>query len=1179
MKIKRVDIVGFKSFVDKVSLDFQQGVTGVVGPNGCGKSNIIDAVRWVMGEQNARHLRGRAMEDVIFGGSENRKPLGMAEVSIVFDNSAKLSPPAYRDYAEIMVTRRLYRNGDSEYLLNKTACRLLDITELFMDTGVGARAYSIIEQGKVGMLVSSKPEDRRVLIEEAAGVTKFKARKKTALRKMDATKQNLVRLGDVISEVRRQLGSLKRQAQRAEKFREHRAEAKRIELCLVGNRYRELQLELATVSKEEKTLAHQLEQIEARLTEGDLHIEERQLALVTVEDELARSQEQVYQLSSEVQRVEGEMVLATKQRENLSRQDEQLQEEQREIADRLAALDKEEGGLAQAEEQLRLDLKQAEQRAQEAETELAERQGAEATLSLQLDSAHRQLMELLNDANRLANRREEIARRLAAEEERQERNRSEAVRLREQHEEQVASRLALDEQLSSLKNRNAALTDEQATLQEQQHLLKGRLDDSESAVDDARRQLERRRSRLESLQELEQNLDGYAEGVRLLFEDGKLERQVAADFLQVAPEHELAVEMALGERLQAIPVESQGHPEDAFRLLREKGARATLLLSSPDGQEIPAPSGATPLSGLVTCKGSQADKIESLLAGVFLVDRLEPFFEKALPAGTLLVTSGGDCLTWRGELVGGAPVASSSGLLRKKREIEELTGEVVLLDQQLEQEQKAHRQLQDELTHCEEDLKALAAEGHSQELRLLELQKDQDRIVQEEARLQERLELLSFEEEQIHEERQNLLKEQDEISKGADQSSEQRLVLERETGRLQQEQSEARRQLDQLRDALTGYRVDLAGFKERRDGSQDTLQRLQRSRQDLFQRTKLLQSRREEGTKEQRLLEKADERLRVELDLLLKRREEQQADEIAVRERVEQGRQDLDTLRDKQRDVRGQAEERRKELSRLQLRHRELAVDADHMRESVEDRYRVDLDEHQVPEATEDELERQQRQLKLLQQRIEALGEVNLTAIDEHREQEERYDFLTKQRDDLHQSLDDLQKAINKINRTTRRRFKETFDQVNEKFQQVFPRLFRGGQAELKLTDDEDLLQSGIEIVVQPPGKRLQNVNLLSGGEKALTAVALIFSLFLIKPTPFCVLDEVDAPLDDANIDRFAEMVREMSETSQFIIITHSKRTMANAETMYGVTMEEPGVSKIVSVRMNDYQQTETAVA
>ncbi len=371
---------------------------------------------------------------------------------------------------------------------------------------------------------------------------------------------------------------------------------------------------------------------------------------------------------------------------------------------------------------------------------------------------------------------------------------------------------------------------------------------------------------------------------------------------------------------------------------------------------------------------------------------------------------------------------------------------------------------------------------------------------------------------------------------------------------------------------MTERRVALASVQQQQHATDGTLVRLAAQCREMEQRKRQLQQRRQRGNEEQQQLLQSDERLRIELNLLLDRREGQRQAGQAVREKYEQQRCQLDESRERLRGVRSEAEELRKEVARLQLRRHELQIDAEHLRQGALERYRVDLSEHQVPEATEDELERQQQQLQRLQQRIESLGEVNLMAIDEYREQQERYDFLCQQRDDLSQSLNDLQKAINQINRTTRRRFKETFEQVNSKFKQVFPRLFHGGQAELRLIDENDLLETGIDIIVQPPGKRLQNVNLLSGGEKALTAVALIFSLFLVKPTPFCMLDEVDAPLDDVNIDRFAEMVREMTKQSQFIIITHSKRTMRVVDTMYGITMQEPGVSKLVSVRMSDHQ-------
>ena len=1178
MKIKRLDIIGFKSFVDKVSLDFQQGITGVVGPNGCGKSNVVDAIRWVMGEQNARHLRGRAMEDVIFGGSESRKPHGMAQVSIVFDNSAKICPPAYKDYAEIMVTRRLYRSGESEYLINKTACRLLDITELFMDTGVGARAYSIIEQGKVGMLVSAKPEERRALIEEAAGVTKFKARKKTALRKMDATRQNLVRLGDVISEVRRQLGSLKRQAQRAEQFREYRGEAKRIELCLAGNRFQELQHEIELVAGQQQEQKTILDRLDARLEEGELQLEERQLLVTAAEAEMSQAQEQVFHLASEVQRVENEMALARRQREHLEVQDSELQAELKTLAERHEQTVAEREQLETDKNSYAGRLETVQQEVERQETWLQQRLEQERELDRQVENRRKELMELLAEASRLANRRDEIERRLQGENERQEQRRSDEIRVCEQQQGLQEQQQQREQKNNQLSQRREELTEQLAVLRQQRQEREVALQQRDAELANLRRELEKNRSRQESLQELEQNLDGYSEGVRLLLSDRQRWRQVAADLFKVDPEYELALETALGEKLQAVLLDDTDRLAEALQLLRDKQQRATLLLPPQPVASLEF-SGGTALRQLVKARGAQEDWLVRLLAGVYLVDAVGDYAATPLEPGLLLVDRDGGCLSWRGELTGGARVADGAGLLRKKRQLEELEAEIAVQQQAFALEQQAADRLREGLLQLEEEQAVLTAESHRLELQALELAKDLQSGEAELARVQERLDLIAFEREQGEETVATLQQEKDELGSGRQRSEEQQQQLEEQLAGLQQQVAGLRDQLDSAREELTEQRVALAAMQQQQRGTEDTLNRLAVQLEEIAQRRAQLQQRLQTGASEQQDLLAGDERLRVELDLLLDRREEQQQTSQQVRENYEQQRQELDGFRDQQRGVRSEAEGLRKEVNRLQLRQHELQVDAEAVRQGVLERYRVDLVEHQVPEATEDELERQQQQLQRLQRRIESLGEVNLMAIDEYREQEERYDFLGQQRDDLQQSLNDLQKAINQINRTTRRRFKETFDLVNEKFKQVFPRLFRGGQAELRLTDEEDLLETGIDIIVQPPGKRLQNVNLLSGGEKALTAVALIFSLFLIKPTPFCVLDEVDAPLDDANIDRFAEMVREMTAQSQFIIITHSKRTMSIVDTMYGVTMQEPGVSKLVSVRINDLQDPVGAVA
>ena len=1178
MKIKRLEIVGFKSFVEKVSLDFRQGITGVVGPNGCGKSNIVDAIRWAMGEQNVRHLRGRMMEDIIFGGSESRKPHGMAQVSIVFDNSAGLCPPAYREFAEIMVTRRLFRNGDSEYLINKTACRLLDITELFMDTGVGARAYSIIEQGKVGMLVSAKPEERRVLIEEVAGVTKFKARKKTALRKMDATRQNLVRLGDIITEVRRQIGSLKRQAQRAEKFRDLRGELKRVELSLTGNRFQQLSRELAVVAEQEEQQSTVLSRLDARLEDGELRIEEQQLQLAAAEAEHSQAQEKVFHLSSEIQRVESDLQLIDKQKENLLLQDQEAQTELDSASRRLHELKNEAEKLLEQDRLSaeRLQLLQANVR--DKEGALQEQVSREQQLNEEFENCRQALMELFAQASRMANRREEIDRRLAAETERRSQVQNDSERLREEQAELHERREQLADQLQQVRDRQQQLRDRADELQDRQTETKNLLAGKEAALAALRQDFERTRSRQESLTELQHNLEGYNDGTRFLLNEKIGQQRIFADLLRVPAEYEIVVELALGERLQAVPLDAAEDIPAILEKLIKQQARAKLLFPARQVQATDFSAG-TPLVSLVKPLAGMGSLVGQLLAGVFLVDDVVRHTGQVLPPGTLLVDQRGGCLDWQGVFSAGSATAGGAGLLRRQRQLDEIGVELTRMEGLCRNGEADVAQLRDQLLDVEEAQAVAASEAHRLELQALDLGKDRQSVQAAEEHLNKRLALIVFDLEQIDEGQEALNREKLQLEDGHQQTGEQQQELEQQSAELQRALATLRVDIEAVREGLTAERVSLAALEQQQQALNETVQRIDQQREEIEQRMLRLEQRKKAGLESRQKLLQNDHSLRIELDLLIKKRQEQQQENEQVRERYEKQREQLEEFREQQRKVRSEAEDLRKTVAKLQLRSHELQVDAEHVRQTVLERYRVDLLEHQVPEATESELERQQQMMKQLQQRIEALGEVNLMAIDEYREQEERYEFLSRQRDDLNRSLEDLQKAISQINRTTRRRFKETFELVNEKFKQVFPRLFRGGQAELRLTDENDLLETGIEIIVQPPGKRLQNVNLLSGGEKALTAVALIFSLFLIKPTPFCILDEVDAPLDDANIDRFAEMVREMTEQSQFIIITHSKRTMSIVDTMYGVTMQEPGVSRLVSVRMNDLSSTEGQAA
>jgi len=1175
MKLKRLEITGFKSFLERTALVFDAGVSGIVGPNGCGKSNVVDAIRWVMGEQSARNLRGKAMEDVIFGGSESRRPLGMAEVSLVLDNTDGLAPAAFREYAEIQVTRRLFRNGDSEYLLNRTPCRLLDITELFMDTGVGTRAYSIIEQGKIGLIINAKPEERRAIIEEAAGVTKFKARKKSALRKIEATRQNLLRLGDIVNEVRRQMTSLKRQAQRAERFREYREELKGIELQFALRQYAEARERGLAVAGSLQEQTERAAALEAAVAQGELELEQVRVDHLAREKAVAAGQELAFQCSSEIQKLEGRLEMLGREIEMLERDRQRLTVEQAEAATRLTAAEAEAAGLASGQVDLLGELEQGTAQLAEAEARLQELSAREVELTQRHDEARTRLYQLLTNLSRLTAQQEEADRRLQSLTDQTQRNGQEAVAVRAQMENNQARSTALAEQLTGLRGDRDAQQSRRQQLQEELATLRRQIEETENSLLVQREACSRQRSRLESLEQLERNLDGYGRGVRTLLADAGQRQRVRgmlADLLEVPEEVETATEAVLGERLQALLAATPADAHAALDFLREGEGRCTLLL--PDFPEVSAPPFAdgAPLAGMVAPRPEAAAGVRALLSGVYLVDELTPYLKTGLPEGVTVVTREGNLLTCRGELTGGGRRTVEHGLLHKKREMKELAGEVRRLDKEVAALQTRREELRHAVTAAETGLRQTEGLLHQQELRLVDHQKDLAGLEQEAARLTERLEVLSLEEDQLHEEQESLMRLREEARQEGAEGAADKAGQEAAVAGLQTAAQELRMQLETARQLVTSRKVILAGLQQQEEHGRVNRERLQRLSEELAGRREgLAREFTAAGARQQKLQEELAGQ-RAGLEQLLERQRVAQSSLVTLRERFEETRQTIEGREATLKEQRNRAAQSRDELTSRQLASRELELEREHLRQSFLERYRFDLDDPAATgllDAAFDEAVAGERRVQL-QRKIDEIGEVNLTAIDEHRELEERYTFLVAQQDDLQRSLDGLQAAITKINRTTRRRFRETFDLVNAKFREVFPRLFNGGQAELRLTDEEDLLETGVEIVAQPPGKKLQNVSLLSGGEKALTAVSLIFAIFLIKPSPFCLLDEVDAPLDDANIGRFNELVAEMSALSQFIIITHNKRTMEIADNLYGITMEEPGISKLVSVQMSE---------
>ena len=1183
MRIKRLDITGFKSFMDQTVFTFDDGITGVVGPNGCGKSNVVDAIRWVMGEQSAKNLRGRGMEDVIFNGSETQPPLSMAEVSLTFKvEAADALAPQYAGFPEITVTRRLFRNGDSDYLINKAACRLLDITELFLGTGVGKAAYSIIEQGRVGMIVSAKPEDRRSLIEEAAGVTKYKARRKAAERKMELTQQNLLRVNDIVQELEKRLDSLDRQARKAEKYKKLKADIREVELHQASHRFLELiasgkvlQARLENLSTEEKAALDKLREMEDGIEARRLRLDQdaAELDVLSFEVHQLESQDRLDEQNlqhwaNDAQQAEQRVADARAEVASLfaRRQEAQAQADQRdvEVAALLSAWKEDEVELQVCQE----DLKRA--------TDL------QASVSEQMEGERKELVEAAARLSTLQSNLENLQRRRADVEARREKGRAEADVLRAEETDRDRARGEVARKV--LETRQSAQDIAERRGHEETSLLETRQSfaESEIRVIAAREAHSDKRSRLTSLEEIQRNYEGFDRGVRaVMLKVGDRAREegvfgLVSDVIATEARFEKAIEAALGERLQHVVVEDRSKGLSFVEHLKALSeGRSTFVPAAREAPPpaAPPPEGATSAMDVVRCEDALRPLVASLLGEVRILPDLASARAHAEGDGRAftLVTLDGEVLRPDGSVTGGVLEGPAVGALQKKREIAELQLEVKALEEQYTELLTRHYSLQKQMGHTEGVLKGLAKHQHAEELSLATQEKDLHQAGAELSRLRERLQVLEQEDAHHRATLESLGQEEDGLRGQLLHGTADRDRRDERARLLASELESLRARAEGASEKLTALRVKVAQSAERGEAGRAEIVRLRATVEEISSRLTRLEEVINQGTA--RLAE-----LAAQITAASARRAAGLTDlgqkSAALDERRAAHAVEAGAVREQEaafRELRTHLDQLTAGLSQISLKERELTMEMQHLVSQIQERHQADL-HHELsryhlapglPSGTD-------QKLKELRQQVERMGEINVTAIEEHLEIRERFEFLSGQKKDLEASLHQLTQAIKKIDRTSRDRFQQTFEVVNEKFQQVFPRLFGGGRAGLVLADDPAGGEQGVEIVAQPPGKKLQSVSLLSGGEKALTAVSLIFAIFLIKPTPFCLLDEVDAPLDEGNVGRYNEMVKEMSSQSQFILITHNKRTMEYSDTLYGVTMEEPGISKLVAVKLKE---------
>jgi chromosome segregation protein len=1188
MKLKKLELFGFKSFYDKISFDFSDGITAIVGPNGCGKSNIVDAIRWVLGEHAPSYLRSKALEDVIFAGSDAAGPLGMAEVSLTFSNEDGIAPPGYESYSEVQVTRRTFRDGESEFSINRIPCRLKDIAELFLDTGAGARGYAIIEQGKIMTVVNARPEEKRMIIEEAAGVAKFRVRKKEAERKMESTRQNLARVRDILDEVRRQLGSLERQVRKAEKYKVLKDELRGLDLRIAKRKYRMLSEEGSRIAGDLSGLEHTLSALRAEISALEADRESERLRLAEAEaslgtlraghaarkEEIARKQaewegksREAWQLRTLIAETKEEVASLEGEIDDLSRRIRDGEEATIKGRESLALSREQQAALALEAEQAQADCSEALARAEQAKSDLMVR----VTLHSNALSGTESIQKLMEEnARALARLNERIA---------------EAETFVRESEEQFAGACAEEERAREALTSAERSWEETGSLRDE-HAI--RLDMLADVLRKTEGRLEATGSRLSTLSRVQEQRDWASSGVRAVLHhylgkgngDGGGEPGifgVIGELIETDAPYERAVEAVLGERIQSIVVRDQADGLSALQYLKDsrEGRGAFVPVTLRTREEPPAYGGEegviAPLLDVVHSPIECRDLLRGLLGSTLLVSDLPCALRLWNRNGVWnsFVTLDGDVVTADGILVGGAQEQGESRVLAVKREIRELEQEIARLTEEsarmtedVEEARRTRARLETRLAEMfslREERKGRSAEAQ------------QRRAVVEVAMSQARttLESLVREREYLEAELRRMSADRRASEEAASESGHARGEEEERVRSLVALVEEKRTAVEAIRAKLHSAEIEWTGLEEKFRSSEVLLDGLRESRNG---RNATVEERRKRiGAYETNAAElehavaqgrKAIESAGVDL-----------ADKQAEIDRHLEGNAALyarlasmeGAIKEKQRhEAEGIAR-----LSDLRLSAQRVEMDLEHLDSTIYQRYEVhppEIADREGPEEEDGDLPGWEERAGEIRSRMTAIGEVNLASLEEHKELAERHSFLSSQKEDLEKSLEDLAKAIQRINRTTRERFSVAFDNINRQFQEIFPKLFLGGRAYLKLLDEGNLLESGVEIVAQPPGKKLQSLTLLSGGEKALTAISLIFSIFLVKPSPFCLLDEADAPLDDANIDRFNSIVREMSSNYQFLLITHNKRTMELADVLYGVTMEKPGISKVVSV-------------
>ena len=1181
--LSKLQILGFKSFPQKTELHFDQGMTAIVGPNGCGKTNLLDGIRWVLGEQRTTLLRSSKMEEVIFNGTKDLKPLGMAEVTLVIENNQGLLPI---DYNQVTVTRRLFRSGESEYLLNKTPCRLKDITELFLDTGVGIHAYSVIQPEMVEAILSEKAEERRFMFEEAAGITKYKLRKKEAERKLEYTENDLLRLGDILSEVEKQTNSLRRQKGKAEKFKKLTEEIKALEIKLSQNEFQILKEKGKELEEKLKISADQSHKTSSDLDKEEAEIEKLKLKLLEIEKESTSLQKRISELSEKGFKIEREISVNRERKANLEKLIDKNNQELENLKVRLSSVISQKEEKAEKLCQLGVEISSKKKACETEEGMLLTNDEKLQQMKEKLGKLSLQLQELNDNLNRLRSQRENT------------KTQTEELKQRESifTQEMQSIEQKTNAVSERLKNLTSMDEDRKRVLEDkikEERLLKEKIEQNQSDLAQLsseetkiRSLLQGEKTRLEMLRQISEHYEGYGKGEKsVLSAKDKLSGIIdtVANLITTKAEYLKAIESALGSSLQFIVCQDVKSALDAIQYLkREKKGRATFLpldrinaikIDSPKINLKKYPEVIGWASDLVECEQNFKKIADLFLANVVLVKTLDDALKlvSRIEPGFHLITPDGEIIKTEGSLSGGSPTEIS--LLGREHRIQRLEDQVSQLVQRLNQSEIEKKEKETEREKLQKTLSGIFVET--------------EKFTQEIQQSEVELKTLEFENE-------SLGKRHSELKTLTQETAEKIDKLNREVGTHNQNIAEHQEQKEKLSSIIEEEKLKLAKTEAFHT---ETFKKVNQLKIDLVSLQGKEEQIKNEETRLSELIseikntqaakEKESENSRAEIQKITQSIIEKERELKETFQKIEEEKTTLNSLVEdqnrwqevlslKEKNLKVSRDDKEKvqdQLHQLEMEKVELFSQTKNIKDKIWEEYQTDL-EKLKPSAsleTEDMQELKER-ANALQERLKSIGAVNLLALEEFQSAKKRLDFLQNQVKDLTEAIQTLTSTIVKINHTARTLFTQTFEQIKRNFQKVFEELFEGGETDLRLEESEDPLESPVQISARPYGKRLLNISQLSGGEKALTAIALLFAIYLVKPSPFCILDEVDAPLDDANITRFLKLIKHFSSNTQFILITHNKLTMEAADILYGVTMEQPGVSKIVSVKFEKHE-------